>query len=196
LALAVVSAVVVWRAFRAGRSLYFAEGVVAAYLGSLRLLFEALKATPFRIDVCPRHGGFGSGRAGAHRRRAPEDERALRAESAAFERAAAVRGAARRWQAAGLIDGRTEEAIEGGFPDPRIRPSAVWRVLTFLLVTVIVLGALLALALSGVREAKGAALVCLLVGGRVRRRGGVPGALSAPRRRGGAGATAFWAELS
>ncbi|HSB37259.1 MAG TPA: hypothetical protein VLH41_10285, partial [Thermoanaerobaculia bacterium] len=43
LALAVVSAVVVWRAFRAGRSLYFAEGVVAAYLGSLRLLFEALK---------------------------------------------------------------------------------------------------------------------------------------------------------
>ncbi|HUM03725.1 MAG TPA: DUF2157 domain-containing protein [Thermoanaerobaculia bacterium] len=42
-ALVAVSAVVVWRAFRAGKTLYFAEGVVAAYLGSLRLLFEAFR---------------------------------------------------------------------------------------------------------------------------------------------------------
>jgi len=42
-ALAVVSAIVIWRAFRAAKTLYFAEGVVAAYLGSLRLLFEAFQ---------------------------------------------------------------------------------------------------------------------------------------------------------
>ncbi len=42
LALAVVSAAVIAIAFRNGRMLPFAEGVVAAYLGSLRLLFEAI----------------------------------------------------------------------------------------------------------------------------------------------------------
>ena len=117
----------------------------------------------------------------------------MSAETAAFERAAAVRGAARLWRQAGLIDGRTEEAIEGGFPDPRVRPSAVWRVLTFLLVTVIVLGALLALALSGVREAKGAALVCLLVGGACVAAAEFQERSPRLARRGGAGATGFWA---
>lgn len=42
-ALVAVSAVVIWRAFVAGKTLYFAEGVVAAYVGSLRLLFEAFR---------------------------------------------------------------------------------------------------------------------------------------------------------
>ena len=42
-ALLVVSCVVMWLSFRLGRSLYFAQGVVAAYIGLLRLLFE-----PFR----------------------------------------------------------------------------------------------------------------------------------------------------
>lgn len=41
-ALVVVSAAIIAIAFRNGRMLPFAEGVVAAYLGSLRLLFEAL----------------------------------------------------------------------------------------------------------------------------------------------------------
>jgi hypothetical protein len=42
LALAVVSAAVIAIAFRGSRMLPFAEGVVAAYLGSLRLLFEVV----------------------------------------------------------------------------------------------------------------------------------------------------------
>lgn len=42
-ALLVVAGVVVWLSFHLGRSLYFAQGVVAAYIGLLRLLFE-----PFR----------------------------------------------------------------------------------------------------------------------------------------------------
>ncbi|HQR68363.1 MAG TPA: hypothetical protein PLB02_13320 [Thermoanaerobaculia bacterium] len=48
-ALAVVSAVVVWRAFRAGKTLYFAEGVVAAWLGALRLLFEMFRGLPLGL---------------------------------------------------------------------------------------------------------------------------------------------------
>ncbi|HKW92936.1 MAG TPA: hypothetical protein VJX92_13630 [Methylomirabilota bacterium] len=40
LALLVVAGLVMWLALRLGRSLYFAEGVVAAYLGLVRLLFE------------------------------------------------------------------------------------------------------------------------------------------------------------
>ncbi len=41
--LVAVAAVVTGLAFRAGRTLYFAEGVIAAYLGLLRLLFEAFE---------------------------------------------------------------------------------------------------------------------------------------------------------
>jgi hypothetical protein len=117
----------------------------------------------------------------------------MRTESAGFERAAAVHEAARSWRAAEMIDGRTEEAIGSAFPDPRIRPSPVWRVLTFLLVTVIVLGVLLALTLSGVRGALGAAFVCLLVGGACVAVAELQERSPRLARRGGAGATAFWA---
>ena len=39
-ALLAVAALVMWLSFGLGRSLYFAEGVVAAYLGLLRFLFQ------------------------------------------------------------------------------------------------------------------------------------------------------------
>lgn len=117
----------------------------------------------------------------------------MRTESAAFERAAAIRKAARSWRAAEMIDGRTEEAIGSEYPDPRVRPSPVWRVLTFLLVTVIVLGVLIALTLSGVRGALGAAFVCVLVGGACVAAAELQERSPRLARRGGAGATAFWA---
>jgi MFS family permease len=117
----------------------------------------------------------------------------MRAETAALERATAVREAARRWRAAGVIDGRTEEAIGSEYPDPRVRPSPVWRVLTFLFVTVIVLGVFFALSLSGVPGLTGLAFYCLLAGSALvvateRQEQAPPLA-----RRGGAGATALWA---
>jgi hypothetical protein len=40
-ALLVVAGTVMWLSFHLGRSLYFAQGVVAAYIGLLRLLFES-----------------------------------------------------------------------------------------------------------------------------------------------------------
>jgi hypothetical protein len=45
-ALLAVTSLVMWASFRLGRSLYFAEGVLAAYVGLLRLLFA-----PFRLEA-------------------------------------------------------------------------------------------------------------------------------------------------
>jgi len=71
-ALAAVSAVVIWRAYRAGKTLYFAEGVVAAYLGSLRLLFEAFRnvhsGSAFALVVAGSAAGVLALIVGAHRR--------------------------------------------------------------------------------------------------------------------------------
>jgi hypothetical protein len=49
-ALLIVAALVLWLSFHLGRSLYFAQGIVAGYIGLVRLLFE-----PFR------YGGKASG---------------------------------------------------------------------------------------------------------------------------------------
>jgi hypothetical protein len=117
----------------------------------------------------------------------------MRAEAEAFERAATVRDAARRWRKAGVIDGPTEEAIGKEHPDPRLLPSPVWQVLTFLFVTVIVFGVLFALALSGVRGALGAAFVCLLVGGACVAATELQEQSPGLALRGGAGTTALWA---
>jgi len=45
LALLVVAGTVMWRSFRLGRALYFVQGIVAAYVGLLRLLFEPFRHT-------------------------------------------------------------------------------------------------------------------------------------------------------
>lgn len=117
----------------------------------------------------------------------------MRAGTASFERASAVRDAAKRWRKAGLIDVATEEAIGSEFPDPRVRPSPVWQVLTFLFVTFIVFGILFALAVSGIRGALGAAFVCLLVGGACVAATEMQERSARLALRGGAGATALWA---
>jgi uncharacterized membrane protein len=117
----------------------------------------------------------------------------MRAESAGFERAAAVREAAMRWRKAGVIDAGTEEAIGSDYPDPRLRPSAVWQVLVFLFVTVIVFGVLLALTVSGIRGSLGAAFVCLLVGGACVYATELQEQSLNLALRGGTGATALWA---
>ncbi len=72
LALAVVSAAVIAVSFRASRTLYFAEGFVAAYLGFLRLLwglFESLKmGTAFFFVVAASAAGVLGLIVAAHRR--------------------------------------------------------------------------------------------------------------------------------
>jgi MFS family permease len=53
-------------------------------------------------------------------------------ELAGADRAEAVRAAARAWQRAGVIDAAALAAIEGRFPDDRVRVGPVFRVLLFL----------------------------------------------------------------
>jgi hypothetical protein len=47
--LLVVAGIVTWHGFSLDRSLYFAEGVVAAYIGLLRLLFQPFRRTDSSI---------------------------------------------------------------------------------------------------------------------------------------------------
>jgi len=117
----------------------------------------------------------------------------MRADVVAFERAAAVRGAARGWRKAGAIDEGTESLIRSEYPDPRLLLSWVWRVLTFVLVTAIVLGIFLALAVGGIRGETGLAVLCLFVGGACAVAAELQEGSPPLAKRGGAGATAFWA---
>ena len=66
----------------------------------------------------------------------------MRPEAAAWERAAEVREAAEGWLRAGAIDRPTHEAIRNAYPDPCVTPSAVWRILTAVMVTAVLLCAL------------------------------------------------------
>ncbi len=68
----------------------------------------------------------------------------MRADSAAWERAVEVRGAAAGWRRAGFIDEPAERAVQEAFPDPCVTPSPVWRVLTAGVVAAVVLCALAA----------------------------------------------------
>lgn len=116
----------------------------------------------------------------------------MRAETVALERAAAVLSAARRWRAASFIDEETLRRIEAEFPDPRVRPSWVWRVLTFLLATVLLHGIFLAIAVGGVGGATPLALLCLFAGASCAAVAEMLEKTPSMARRGGAGASAFW----
>ncbi len=116
----------------------------------------------------------------------------MRAATAAFERASAVREAARQWLKAGVVDERTVEEIESRWADPRLRPSWIWRVLTALLASAVVLGVLFAVAVGGLRGTGGLAFVFLLAGGLSAAATELQESDPAFARRGGAGATAFW----
>jgi len=116
----------------------------------------------------------------------------MRPDVVAWERAAEVREAAEGWRRAGAIDTSTYDAIVNAYPDPCVTPSAVWRVLTAVMVTAIVLCTLGALALATKPEATAFSLLLLALGAAALI---VTERLEAsPRwaRRGAAGATAFW----
>ncbi len=110
-----------------------------------------------------------------------------------LERAESVRDAAGKWRAAGAIDEGTEARIQAEYPDPRFRPTWVWRVLTFVLVTAIVQGIFLALTASGARGGTGFGLLSLFVGAACVVATELQEGSPRLSERGGAGATAFWA---
>jgi hypothetical protein len=107
------------------------------------------------------------------------------------DRAAAVRGAARSWQRAGMIDTAALAAVESHFPDDRVRVGPVFRVLLFLFTAIAVLGFFGFFAISAgaghdgvlaaLALAVGVALAAtteILIGPLRRRQGGVEAASS------------------
>ena len=116
----------------------------------------------------------------------------MRPQSIAWERAAEIRDAADGWKRAGAIGAPTHEAIRHAYSDPCVTASAVWRALTAVMVTAIVLCTFGAFALAiRPREVGLGLLLCLFGGAYV-----VATELleASPRfaRRGAAGAAAFW----
>jgi hypothetical protein len=107
------------------------------------------------------------------------------------ERVEEVRAAAEGWKRAGAVAPRTFEDISGRYPEPRVLPSPLWRVLVFVFVSLALLLLVGAFAL-GTRSAGAFTVVlfpfataCLIA---------AEAQESAPRLalRGGAGATSFW----
>ena len=88
----------------------------------------------------------------------------MRPESIAWERAAEVRDAAAGWRRAGAIGAPTHEAVRNAYPDPCVTPSAVWRVLTAVMVSAIVLCGFGAFALTIGPGGVGVGLLLWLVG--------------------------------
>ena len=119
----------------------------------------------------------------------------MRAESVAWERAAEVREAAEGWRRFGAIGTATYDAIGNAYPDPCVTPSAVWRVLTAVMVTAVMVFTLGALWLALRPGATILALLLFVLGAAAYM---VTERLEAsPRsaRRGVAGATAFWGNI-
>lgn len=119
----------------------------------------------------------------------------MRPASIAWERAAEVRDAADGWRRAGAIGAPTHEAIRSAYPDPCVTPSAVWRLLTAVMVSAIVLCSFGAFALAIRPNQVGVSLLLWLFGAAcavaTERLEGSPRLA----RRGAAGAAAFWGML-
>ena len=119
----------------------------------------------------------------------------MRRESIAWERAAEVWDAADGWRRAGAIGAPTHEAIKNAYSDPCVTPSAVWRVLTAVMVSAVVLCSFGAFVLAIRPPDVGLSLLlwlfgaaCVVATERLE---------ASPRlaRRGAAGAAAFWGIL-
>jgi hypothetical protein len=119
----------------------------------------------------------------------------MRRHSATWERAAEVRNAAEGWLRARAVDQPTYEAIKSEYPDPCVTPSAVWRVLTAVLVTAVSLCTLGAVWVAAEPGARGLSLLLLVFAGASFTATECLEASPRLARRGAAGATAFWGSV-
>jgi hypothetical protein len=116
----------------------------------------------------------------------------MRLASIGWERVAEVRAAADGWKRAGAIDAPTHAAIGNVYADPCVTPSAVWRALTAVMVTAVVLCTFGALAMATNPDEVGLSVLLWLFGASCVV--ATEWLETSPRlaRRGAAGAASFW----
>ncbi len=119
----------------------------------------------------------------------------MRPESIAWERTAEIRDGADGWRRAGAIGAPTHEAIRNAYPDRCVTPSAVWRALTAVMVTAVVLCTFGAFALAIRPHEVGLGLLLWLFGAACVVATELLEASPRFARRGAAGAAAFWGIL-
>jgi hypothetical protein len=88
----------------------------------------------------------------------------MKGEWVASERVEEVRFAARGWKRAGAIGEGTFEEILRRYPEPRVLPAPLWRVLTFVLASFILLAVFGAFVLSASPNASSAWVLCAVFG--------------------------------
>jgi hypothetical protein len=119
----------------------------------------------------------------------------MRRDSVAWERAAEVREAAEGWLRAGAIDRPTREAIGSAYPDPCVTPAVVWRVLTAVLVSAVVLCTVGAVGVATQPGTAGFSVLFFVFAGACLVATELLEASPRHARRGAAGATAFWGSV-
>jgi hypothetical protein len=119
----------------------------------------------------------------------------MRRDAVTWERAAEVREAAEGWLRAGAIDRPTHEAIRNAYPDPCVSPSVIWRGLTAVLVSAVILCIVGAVGVATQPREPGLSLLFFVFAGVSLIATEVLESSPRHARRGAAGAMAFWGNV-
>jgi hypothetical protein len=110
----------------------------------------------------------------------------------ASERIEEVRAAARGWKRAGAVSEGTFEEISRRYPEPRTLPAPLWRLLTFVLGSFILLAVFGAFAVATRPNAAGAWVLCAVFGAAFLVVAELQARSPAMALRGGVEAASFW----
>ena len=116
----------------------------------------------------------------------------MKGEWVAAERAEEVRAAARGWRRAGAVSEGTFEEILRRYPEPRALPAPLWRVVTFVLASAVLLLATAALFVAASPLFSNAWILCAFVGVAFVLMAELQARSPATALRGGVEAAGFW----
>lgn len=119
----------------------------------------------------------------------------MKGEWVAAERVEEVRAAARGWRRAGAIGEGAFEEILRRYPEPRTLPAPLWRVVTFVLASAVLLLGAAALFVAASPRLANAWLLCAVLGAAFVSAAEVQARAPALALRGGVEATSFWGVL-
>ncbi|MDL2717781.1 MAG: hypothetical protein PT977_08505 [Acidobacteriota bacterium] len=116
----------------------------------------------------------------------------MKGEWVTAERAEEVRAAARGWRRAGAVSEGTFEEISRRYPEPRALPAPLWRVVTFVLASAVLLLATAALFVAASPRLSNAWILCAFAGAAFVLMAEIQARSPAMALRGGVEAAGFW----